>query len=160
MLYIDLNYYEDGLSFTKAAKVSGAELAALKEFVVLIEEGADKNMLDSYLSALLNDVAITTQMDPESDSENKSAISDIYYYITSHFKDEITLSHLESRFGINKFAVIREFKSRYNTTPLAFQLQLKLTEAKKMLDMGATFWTPYPSLVFMTSRILYVNLKK
>ena len=137
MLYIDLDYYENGLSFTRAAKVSGAELKSVKEFVALIEGGAeDKNLLDAYLCSILSDVAAATQISSDTDKKGMGTAFVIYNHITKHFKNEITLASLEEMFGINKFSMIREFKARYNTTPLAFQLQLKTSEAKSMLDSG------------------------
>ncbi len=135
MLYIDPAYYNNSLSFNKAAKLSPASLNLLLEFISLLESDADIDTLDSALSELLIETA-------NSESEcntaaSRSELASVKDYIDKNYKQNICLSELNQVFKINKFTLIRQFKKTYNTTPSAYQLQLKIAEAKKMLSDGA-----------------------
>ena len=66
-------------------------------------------------------------------------IQEINEYIKNNFLKEISLDYLQSVFKINKFVLIREFKRVYNTTPSAYQLQLKTDYAKQLFHKGDNF---------------------
>ncbi|HWQ30150.1 MAG TPA: helix-turn-helix domain-containing protein, partial [Negativicutes bacterium] len=40
---------------------------------------------------------------------------------------------MEERFGINRFALIRSFRHKCNTTPNAYQLQLRVNYGRQLL---------------------------
>jgi AraC-like DNA-binding protein len=61
------------------------------------------------------------------------ATEGIRKYIDKNFLSELSLDALEQRFNINKFKLIRRFKKLYNSTPSAYQLQLKVNHAKQLL---------------------------
>ncbi|MBN2899766.1 MAG: helix-turn-helix transcriptional regulator [Clostridia bacterium] len=54
-------------------------------------------------------------------------------YINEYFLKELSLDDLEARFHVDKFKMIRSFKRLYNTTPSAYQLQLKVDYAKQLM---------------------------
>jgi AraC-like DNA-binding protein len=66
-------------------------------------------------------------------------INKIKEYIKDNFFKEITLDCLQSIFKINKFTLIRGFKKAYNTTPSAYQLQLKIDYSKQCLHHHHNF---------------------
>ena len=136
MLYIDLSYYGNSLLFTKAAKITPENLAALIYFTESLETGEDAQSLDARLAELLADVEQATQPDVQDASDVSDKMRCVYEYIKAHYSENITLTLLEEIAGLNKFALIRGFKSIYNTTPAAFALQVKVSEAKKMISQG------------------------
>lgn len=90
--------------------------------------GFDKEVeLTSTLIELFNtyDIDITLQ--------NSKKINSIKTYIEEHFLETLQLRDMEEEFNINKFSLIRNFKSKFNTTPNAYQLQLKVNYGKQLL---------------------------
>lgn len=66
--------------------------------------------------------------------EGNQRIEAVKAYIEGHFLEELSLDELEEKFDINKFILIRSFKSTFNTTPNAYQLQLKADYGKELLS--------------------------
>jgi AraC-like DNA-binding protein len=60
-------------------------------------------------------------------------IKPVRTYIENHFLDELDLTTLSEKFNINKYSLIRKFRKEYNTTPSAYQLQLKVDYAKQII---------------------------
>lgn len=138
MLYIHPKYYEDVIHFNHAAKLTGKNLKIFMQFVEGLKRETDVVSLESMLIELLLQLETSTQkLEFERvRSEEKSEAVKIKDYIINHFTEEISLDLLENHFGINKFMIIRQFKKRYNTTPRAYQLQLKTAEAKSSITKG------------------------
>ena len=136
MLYIDLSYYGDSLHFTRAAKITSGNLAALIDFTESLEAGEDVQSLDARLAEILADVEHATQPDAQDVADVSDRMQCVYDYIKEHYAENITLAQLEEVAQLNKFYLIRSFKSIYNTTPAAFALQVKVSEAKKMISSG------------------------
>jgi YesN/AraC family two-component response regulator len=110
MVYIDPKYYESKMEFTKVTKIQGETVSGFLDFITSMSYGMNNMRMEELL--------------------------DIKEYIDYHFKEELSLHDLEKMFGINKFTLIRKFKTFFNTTPSAYKLQLKVAEAKKYLDKG------------------------
>ncbi len=53
-------------------------------------------------------------------------------YLNENFQDKITLSYLEKRFKINKYKILRNFKSQTGLTPQEYITSLRMENAKKM----------------------------
>jgi len=65
--------------------------------------------------------------------ELDKVIESIRGYIDENFLNELSLDLLEEQFSINKFKLIRRFKKLYNSTPSAYQRQLKVNYAKQLM---------------------------
>ncbi|AKL97315.1 transcription regulator AraC family [Clostridium aceticum] len=65
--------------------------------------------------------------------ESVGKINEIKTYIEGHYLQHLNLKDMEKHFSINKFALIRGFKNKFNTTPSAYQLQLKINYGKYLL---------------------------
>lgn len=61
-------------------------------------------------------------------------LEEIRAYIEKNFLEQLKLEDLEKHFGFNKFRIIRNFKNKYNATPVAYQLQLKVNYAKHLIN--------------------------
>lgn len=57
-------------------------------------------------------------------------------WLSEHHDEKIVISDLASRAGMSLSSFHRHFKSLTGYSPLAFQRQVRLLEARKMLEMG------------------------
>ena len=137
ILYVSPYYYESAAEFTEAYQLSKENVENLLELLGAIEDVADEAYVENLLIGLLVDCAEDYRKNDEQGHADESRLeAEVAEYIKDNYLKDITLSGLEDRFGINKFTIIRNFKSKYNTTPMSYQLQLKLAEAKNMLFRG------------------------
>lgn len=65
--------------------------------------------------------------------ESSKKTTAIKAYIEENFLEPLKLKDMEEKFDINKFILIRNFKNKFNTTPNAYQLQLKINHGKYLL---------------------------
>lgn len=64
------------------------------------------------------------------------AILQLCDYIQSHFADNISLDHLATLAGFNKFYLIRSFKKHLGIAPHAYQIQVRTRKARLLLQQG------------------------
>ncbi|MEW9122845.1 MAG: AraC family transcriptional regulator [Thermotaleaceae bacterium] len=64
---------------------------------------------------------------------NSQRMNAVKAYIEENFLDLLKLEDMEEKFYMNKFVLIRGFKNQFNTTPSAYQLQLKTDYGKHLL---------------------------
>lgn len=93
---------------------------------VLFKEEELANTLMELLEAAGHSVRI----------EPTEGIERVRTHIEQHFQQDISLEMLADRFGMNKFSLIRAFKALYNTSPGAYQLQLRAALGKQLLQAG------------------------
>lgn len=138
MIYIDPKYYEGRLNFAQVSKVQGDIVIRFRKFIDQISNEADEIRTEELLIYLLDELEHAVNKDNlfRFQLEDEAQIVLIKQYIEEHYKDEISLHDLEKTFNINKFILIRKFKTIVNTTPSAYKLQLKIAEAKKQLEAG------------------------
>ncbi len=138
MVYIDPKYYESKMEFTKVTKIQGEAVSGFQDFITSMSDGMNSMRIEEQLIELLIQLENTSKKKTlfEYQSMDESKLLDIKEYIDYHYKEELSLHNLEEMFGINKFTLIRKFKTFFNTTPRAYKLQLKVAEAKKYLDNG------------------------
>ncbi|MBB6214504.1 AraC-like DNA-binding protein [Anaerosolibacter carboniphilus] len=65
--------------------------------------------------------------------QSSKKITAVKAYIEENFLEPLKLKDMEEKFDISKFVLIRNFKSQFNTTPSAYQLQLKTDYGKCLL---------------------------
>ena len=63
----------------------------------------------------------------------KQNLQEIKEYLDTHFTEKITLDHLSEKFYINKFYLTRVFKEQFGQSVTAYLVQLRITQAKRML---------------------------
>lgn len=131
MMYIDTSYYEEQINSLIPRRLTGIGLTKFKDLLRLMSEEHTNFEVENALIELLTTYIF---MEQKVDEGNRYKTSEnIYNYIKGHYLEDITLQKLETIFNINKFTIIRCFKSRYNTTPSSFQLQLKVAYSKGLL---------------------------
>ncbi len=137
MIYLDDPYKE---AFTNAigkdlkigiAKLGSHEFQLIKNLsqMLLLEHNTffeEVELIDCLISIM---DSIEVKIEKEIDSH----IERIRDYIHHHFLEDISLDLIESQFRIDRFKLIRSFKRLYNTTPSAYQLQLKVDYAKQLI---------------------------
>lgn len=63
----------------------------------------------------------------------KQNLQEIKEYLDTHFAEKITLDDLSEKFYINKFYLTRVFKEQFGQSVTAYLVQLRITQAKRML---------------------------
>lgn len=69
---------------------------------------------------------------PGKDS-SEQVLAEIKNYIDEHFNEKISLDDIADNFFINKFYMIRLFKSRYGDTIINYQIGQRINNAKRLL---------------------------
>ena len=113
------------------AKLGQKEFKMIKNLADLLKTERSNFVKEVEIIDCLNTIiaSIKTRVSKEIDGE----VERVKNYILEHFLDELMLDELSSMFKINKFTLIRRFKKRYNSTPSAYQLQLKVDYAKQLM---------------------------
>ena len=138
MYYIESRLYNGRYSDTafkntvRIFKKSNKAYSALENFETMMEETPSSDRINKGLDLIFryifnSDYLKITEITPEK-------INLIRKYIKDNFLDRLLLSRIEEKYKINKFTLIREFKRNYNTTPAAYQIELKVNYAKKLLN--------------------------
>lgn len=136
MIYIDKSFYDGDLEFKTLRKMTPEEGTVLESIINTYEELLDKNVLEEALINLLILISKNSSVVSHELNQGSETIQPIYEYIKEHYLEKISLDDLVKLYKINKFTLIRKFKTIYNTTPSAFQLQLKLAQVKEEIGQG------------------------
>jgi AraC-like DNA-binding protein len=59
-------------------------------------------------------------------------------YLRAHPLDKVTLAQLAEVAGLSRFHLLRRFQRAYGLTPRAYQMELRLALACRLLEAGAT----------------------
>ncbi len=114
------------------SRLEPEQFRKLQNLTAFLKSHKERFYQEVALAEVLSGLAGTVRI--SIDLEDRQAIRTIKEYMEAHFLDSLDLSTLEKRFGLGKFALIKGFKAVYNTTPNAFQLQLKVEYAKRLLE--------------------------
>ncbi len=68
---------------------------------------------------------------------DEEALQRVCDHIREHLAETTPLDTLSRLAGLDKYRLIRSFTRRFNTTPHAWQLMLRMAEARQRLDAGA-----------------------
>ena len=132
MLFIKKEYYQDIIDFRTVQKIQGEKLMKLIQFIHLLLREDDPGMLENILIGLLIEFGEEKIADHTINGKDAACLA--REYILNHVHDVITLEDLQDLSGLNKFTLIRNFKKFYVTTPAAFHLQCRVSEAKNLLS--------------------------
>ncbi|GAA0182677.1 AraC family transcriptional regulator [Clostridium sediminicola] len=114
-------------------KLSNDEFEQIKHLADFIK--SDASHLDKAVELIntLSELFIKCDIDMFIQFQSSKKMNSIKKYIEDHFLNNLHLKDMEDEFNINKFSLIRNFKRKFNTTPNAYQLQLKVDYGKKLL---------------------------
>lgn len=158
ILFIEPSYYEDVISFNNVKKLQGAEVKDLIAFIDLLLKKENLDTLESILIELLVEFGDEFLLD--SQIAYPESARHIHDYILNHVYDVITLDHLHQISNLNKFTLIRNFKRLYATTPAAFHLQCRVSEAKSLLANNSDVFEVCNELNFCDQAHLIREFKK
>lgn len=57
-------------------------------------------------------------------------------YLAEHFAEPVSLADLERVAGLTRFHLVRSFAARYGLPPHAYQVQLRLAAARRLIRAG------------------------
>ncbi len=97
-----------------------------------LQSSRNESELRSYFSVLL---CLLTQGYAKSllTGKRNQELEKILDYINIHYREEIRLSKLAKLSSLSESQLIRQFRNRFNTTPIGYQLELRMTEARRLL---------------------------
>lgn len=72
--------------------------------------------------------------DVHADDDNARFMKEVAAFIREHYSDQVTIASLADRFSISHGHLTRLFKAHYNTTPVEYLIQTRMTEAKRLLQ--------------------------
>ena len=137
MLYLDPAVCRDvhlDILRNNSIKIKGLnkkEFTKIRELIKLLTGGTDSFTKEVELTNTLNDLfSVCDRHILLTDHHHADLVKE---YLDTHFLGPIELGELENRFERNKFLIIRDFKRAFNTTPSAYQLQLKVNLGKRLL---------------------------
>lgn len=164
MIYIDKSIYKNFYEFKEVRKLNLNELNVYKILIEYISQGTDIFSIENTLIELLEMLAKKLSLEKSKESscviKRYEDATSVYNYIKKNFTKELNLDEISDRFDINKYTLIRKFKTKYNTTPSAFQLQLKVAKAKEMIKSGVDVQDIIYTLHFYDQAHLIHEFKK
>lgn len=114
--------------FQSAKPLREAVSKLLQHFEVEVTPEEAKNLVYNFL------VENSDNETPSYNSaKNQDAIQRARRYIDAHYKSKFSLDDLANEAFLSKFHLLRLFKQEVGIAPYAYQLQLKLNEARKLI---------------------------
>jgi AraC-like DNA-binding protein len=89
-------------------------------------------------TAIIGLVSRYSQSKPTVRDLKDHPVSIVHDYLHSYFNEDISLETLARLTGLGTFSLIRQFKKNYGLAPHAYQVQLRIKHAQKMLQTGIT----------------------
>lgn len=71
-------------------------------------------------------------------NNNAGGLQDAYDYLLAHCRERVGLDTLAQVAGISRYQLIRLFSRHYGLTPHALQLDMKINQARSLLQQGAS----------------------
>lgn len=91
-------------------------------------------LLASLLTLIVGSADGSADLDAQPPGTSaKNTVGEIKEYVDGHWREKISLDSVSERFFINKFYLTKLFKRRYGTTLIEYILDLRITQAKKLL---------------------------
>lgn len=89
--------------------------------------------LSSILTLIMENSWIPEKQTVGSSNRSSDAMSEIKRYIEIHYREKILLDNLAELFYMNKYHMVRSFKSRYGDTIINYLTSQRIIAAKKKL---------------------------
>ena len=94
---------------------------------------ADEASMSLSITSMLTELIINTPQSAPTE-RNRELISDITYYINTHFKEDITLEQLADMAHLSPFYFTKLFKAKTGYTPHEYVITTRLNHAKYLLS--------------------------
>lgn len=137
MIYLD-DSYRDALvnSISKEFKIGITKLGKkefdlIKNLAQTLKGEHEEFIKEVELIDCIN--IIIESIDVRIAKEVNLTLNKVKEYLEECFLETLSLDELSNKFKINKFRLIRQFKKIFNSTPSAYQLQLKVDYAKGLM---------------------------
>lgn len=99
--------------------------------------GASRLEVQTLQTLVLRRMLMHAERPPRSErADDAGATRRARDYLCDHRCDAVTLDELAAVAGISRFRLLRAFKKRYGVPPHAFQIQLRIEQARTMLRGG------------------------
>lgn len=137
MIYLDGSYRDTLISSMSEdlkigiAKLGRKEFELIRNLADILKYEHDEFIKEVEIIDCIN--KIIESIDVRISNEIDKVIEQIRLYIKNNFLMALSLDNLSQAFDMNKFKLIRRFKKLYNSTPSAYQLQLKVDYAKQLM---------------------------
>ncbi|SHJ82728.1 AraC-type DNA-binding protein [Dethiosulfatibacter aminovorans DSM 17477] len=112
-------------------KLGTKEFKLIKNLANTLKSENDDFIKEIEIIDCINEIIESIEVKVYSDMD--SIIEQIRCYIKDNFLASLSLDELSKSFDMNKFKLIRRFKKIYDSTPSAYQLQLKVDYAKQLM---------------------------
>lgn len=113
----------------------GAVPRLLESFHYILENGGEPEpMKTAGLTEAL--FSLFCSLYPMSKQAEDSEIQRALNYVNRRFRERITLDELAAVAGISKYYFVRRFKASFGKSPMNYIIDLKMTEAKRLLAGG------------------------
>lgn len=87
----------------------------------------EESQMDEFIKFILREA------DNEVRFHTNKRLQEVKEFIENCYASNFTMKNLVDRFGIQQFTLIKAFRRYYNTTPIAYKIQLRLDYAKHLL---------------------------
>jgi AraC-like DNA-binding protein len=96
---------------------------------------AEESVLAEFLSDFTREYSVIT---PQRNYavEGNGLVERVRQYLEEHYAERVLLEHLASFTRVSPFYLNRSFRRRFGMPPHAYQLQLRITHAKRLLRRG------------------------
>lgn len=112
-------------------RLGNNELSQIKQLADVLR--SDASSFDKEVELINTLIQLFKTCDVAIKLESNRKMKEIKTYIEDYFLQPLHLEDIEKHFNMNKFVLIRNFKDRFNTTPSAYQLQLKINYGKHLM---------------------------
>ena len=89
--------------------------------------------LSSLLTMIMENSWVPENQKTRASTSSENILGDVKDYIDIHYRERISLDKLSEEFFINKFYLVRLFKSTYGDTIINYQTSQKIANAKRLL---------------------------
>ena len=102
----------------------------------------DMENASAYLGGIVQKSGVTIAISTDGEAPAlagllREAVKHARDYIEEHFREPISLRRLADLTGASTFHLLRSFKQEVGLPPAAYQIHLKVAEAKRLLRSGA-----------------------
>lgn len=88
------------------------------------------------LHELMNELIIQKYQLNFAETDIPAYILEMQAYLTTHFREVVTLDDLEKEFHLNKYQLNKNFSRYIGTPPIEYQINLKISYAKELLRLS------------------------
>lgn len=135
-------YYEQFSKRSPAVFISAqkARLDAMLSELLALNLGSNPDV-QWHNARVLTDILTLVITERRDDATAQSIVAQVKAYLVDHYREEHTLESLAQVFHVSKSYLSHMYKDAYGTSPIAFLLDQRITQAKHLIrftDMNVT----------------------